>query len=109
MKLVCKTNFTTLALLRETNLMRSLTVWLEDGYCNITVANHVLITIIRFVAKSYTHPWIDFANKLHLVAYAYKISFVAQIMLANQTRQQYRKPFAWEQEGSGKIIWKPYG
>ena len=24
-------------------------------YCSITVANHRLITVIRFVAKSYTH------------------------------------------------------
>ena len=37
------------------NLMRSLTAWLENDYCSITVANHWLITIIRFVAKSYTH------------------------------------------------------
>ena len=38
------------------NLMRPLTARLEDGYCSITVANHWLITIIRFVAKSYTYP-----------------------------------------------------
>ena len=29
---------------------------LDDGYCSITVANHWLITVIRFVAKSYTNP-----------------------------------------------------
>ena len=29
---------------------------LEDGYCSITVANHRLITVIKFVAKSYTQP-----------------------------------------------------
>ena len=29
---------------------------LEDCYCSITVANHRLITVIRFVAKIYTHP-----------------------------------------------------
>jgi hypothetical protein len=38
------------------NLMRPLTARLEDGYYSITVANHRLITVIRFVAKSYTHP-----------------------------------------------------
>ena len=32
-----------------------LTTRLEDGYCSITVANRRLITVIRFVAKSYTH------------------------------------------------------
>ena len=55
MKAVYKTNSTTLALLRETNLMRSLTARLEDSYCSIIVANHELITVIRFVAKSYIH------------------------------------------------------
>ena len=29
---------------------------LENDYCSITVANHRLITVIRFVAKNYTHP-----------------------------------------------------
>ena len=29
---------------------------LENSYCIITVANHRLITVIRFAAKSYTHP-----------------------------------------------------
>ena len=28
----------------------------EDCDCSITVANHQLITVIRFVVKSYTHP-----------------------------------------------------
>ena len=28
----------------------------EDGYCSITIANYRLITVIRFIAKSYTHP-----------------------------------------------------
>ena len=37
------------------NLMRHLTARLEVGYCNINVANHRLITVIRFVVKSYTH------------------------------------------------------
>ena len=55
--------------------MRHLTARLEDGYCSITVANHRLITIIRFVVKSYTHPWKGFANKLHLVLHALKILF----------------------------------
>ena len=51
MKAVYKTNSTTLALLRETNLMRSLTARLEDSYCSITIVNHRLVTVIRFVAK----------------------------------------------------------
>ena len=38
------------------NLMSTLTARLEDGYCSITIANHRLITVIRFVAKNYTHP-----------------------------------------------------
>ena len=50
--------------------MRHLTAWLEDGYCSINVANHQLITVIRFVSKSYTHPWKGFTNRLHLVLYA---------------------------------------
>ena len=33
------------------NLMSLLTARLEDGYCSITVANHRLITVIRFVGK----------------------------------------------------------
>jgi len=32
-----------------------LTAQLEDGYCSITVGNHGLITIARFVAKNYIH------------------------------------------------------
>jgi len=37
------------------NLMRPLTAQLEDGYCSITVANHELITVIRFVVQNYTY------------------------------------------------------
>ena len=44
-----------LALVTLNNLMTSLTVRLEDGYCSITVANHRLITVIKFIAKSYNH------------------------------------------------------
>ena len=36
--------------------MRPLTAQLEDGYYSITVANHRLIIVIRFVAKSYIIP-----------------------------------------------------
>ena len=35
---------------------KALDARLEDVYCNITVANHRLIIVIRFIAKSYTHP-----------------------------------------------------
>jgi hypothetical protein len=53
--------------------MRYLIAWLEDGYCSITVANHGLIMLIRFVTQSYTHMWKGFANKHHLVLHASKI------------------------------------
>ena len=43
------------ALVTLKNLMRPLTARLEDGYCSTTIANYRLITVIRFVAKSYTH------------------------------------------------------
>ena len=52
------------------NLTRSLTTWLEDNYCSITVTNHRLITIIRFIAKSYIHLWKSFVNKFYLVLHA---------------------------------------
>ena len=52
---VYKTNFRTPAPEILKNLMRLLTAWFEDGYCSITVANYRLITIVRFIAKSYTH------------------------------------------------------
>jgi len=35
------------------NLMRPLTAELEDNYCNITVANYELISLIRFIAQNY--------------------------------------------------------
>ena len=56
MKSVCKINSTIPVLLRKTNLMRSLTARLNDSYCSITVADYELITVIKFIAKSYTHP-----------------------------------------------------
>ena len=54
MKSNYQTTSTTPRVNRETNLMRSLTSRLEDGYCSITVANHQLNTIIRFIVKKYT-------------------------------------------------------
>ena len=54
-KLVYKINFRTPALVTLKNLMRHLTVQLDDDYCSITIANYRLITIIRFVVKSYTY------------------------------------------------------
>ena len=53
---VYKTNFRTPVLGTLKNRMRSLTARLENGHCSITVANHQLITVIRFIAQSYTHP-----------------------------------------------------
>jgi len=61
------------------NLMRPLTVWLEDDYCSIAVANYRLITVITFVAKSYIHPWKDFANRLNLVLHAREILFSGNV------------------------------
>jgi len=61
--------------------MRSLTARLKDDYCSTIVANHKLITIIKFVSKSYTHPYKNFGNKLRLVLHAlfvfFKKKFVA--------------------------------
>ena len=70
--------------------MKPLTVWLDDGYCSITVANRRLITVIRFVVKSYIYPWKDFANKLRLVLHAWKILFsgIARATHATGTRAQ---------------------
>ena len=53
--------------------MRHLTVRLVNNwarYCSITVAKHDETWVIRFVSKSYTHPWKKFANRLHLVLHA---------------------------------------
>ena len=66
--------------------MRPLTVRLEDNYYSITVANHQLITVIRFVVKSYTHPWKSFANKLRLVLHACNILF-SEIVRATRAKQ----------------------
>jgi len=57
------------------DLIKIYTAWLEDSYCSITVANHWLVTVIRFVVKSYTHPWKSFANRLHLTLHAGGILF----------------------------------
>lgn len=61
---------------RETNLIRSLTARLEDGHCSITVANHGLIRLVRFIASNCTHLWKGFANRLYLVSHACKIFWV---------------------------------
>jgi len=43
---------------------------IRRGYCSITVAIHDGTWLIRFVSKSYTHPWKGFANKFRLVLHA---------------------------------------
>ena len=53
MNAVYKTNSRTPALGTLTNLLTAL---FEDSYCSITIANHRLIAVIIFFAKSYTHP-----------------------------------------------------
>ena len=40
---------------------------IRHGYRSITVANHDEIWLIRFMSKSYTHPWKSFTNKNRLV------------------------------------------
>ena len=35
---------------------------LENSYCSITVANYLLIIVIKFVAKNHTYLWKDFVN-----------------------------------------------
>ena len=72
--------------------MRPLTARLEDGYCSITVANRLLMTVIIFVVKSYTHSWKDFANKLRLVLHTYDIFFseIVLLVLLNQTGPMIR-------------------
>jgi len=75
--------------------MRSLTARLEDGYCSITVVNHRLITVIRFVVKSYTHLWKDFANKLRLILHAYEIFFSKIVCVTHATTQTKQGPEAF--------------
>ena len=81
------------ALVTLKNLMRSLTARLEDGYCSITVANHRLVTVIRFVAKSCTHPWKGFANRLHLVHHTCEILF---------SENMCARILAWSKQG---LVW----
>ena len=74
-------------LLRETDLMRYLTTQLKNNYCSIIVANHKLITIIIYVTQCYVHLWKNFANKFCFVFHACKITFVAQVALAQPNCQ----------------------
>ena len=67
--------------------MRPLTAWLENGYCSIIIAYHQLITVIRFVVKSYTHPWRSFANTLHLVLHVYEILLSRNMCAMNSGMQ----------------------
>ena len=66
--------------------MRPLTARLEVSYCSIIITNHQLITVIRFISKSYTHPWKGYANSLHLVLHANEIFFSKNVRDNNQTR-----------------------
>ena len=70
--------------------MRHLAAWLDNGYCSIIVVNHRLFTVIRFVARSYTHLWRGFANRFYLILHACKIFFVAQVVLGKQNRTTRR-------------------
>ena len=52
----------------------------------MTAVNHRLITVIRFVAKSYTHLQKSFTNKLRLVLHAWGLAQIT-IHLAQQTKR----------------------
>jgi len=80
--------------------MRPLTARLEHNYCNITVANHRLITVIKFVVKSYIHPLKDFTNKFRLVLHTYK-NFFSEIMCATRATQTNRALVASGRGGRG--------
>ena len=87
--------------------MRQVTVQLEDDYYSITVANHRLITVIRFVAKSYTHLWRGFVNRLHLIFYACEI--FSRLACARNTGGKPNKALmnlltAWLEDGYCSII-----
>ena len=75
--------------------MRLLTARLEDGYCIITVVNHRLITVIRFVSKSYTHPWKGFTDKFRSVLHACICLFL--------------KIFSWCKPNTGVRLARPKG
>ena len=66
--------------------MMLLTARLKDGYCSINVAKYGLITIIRFVSKSYSHPSKSFANKLRLVLHVLKILFSENVCCSCDTQ-----------------------
>ena len=69
--------------------MRSLTAQLEDGYCSITIANHELITVNRFVTKNYTYLWKFFTNK-HTFSILYIEDFFCEIFTV-ETKHCRRK------------------
>ena len=87
--------------------MKPLTARLDDGHSSITVANHELITIIRLVAKSYTHLWKFFTNRLYLVIHAYKIFFSEKDYCRNQTLLSYRTEGG--EAGEPLVYGQPYG
>ena len=71
-------------------LIKFLAVWFEDSYCSITVANHRLITIIRFVAKNYIHFRKNFINRFHLVLHAEARRATLRSLNGNQM-----EPLSW--------------
>ena len=77
------------ALVTLNNLMRPLTARLEDDYYSITVANHRLINVIRFVAKNYTISK-NFINRLHLVLMRTFVFLCKFDLTCNQTRPYLR-------------------
>ena len=42
-----------------------------EGYCSITIANHGLSWLIRFISQFTTHPCKKIANRFYLVLHAY--------------------------------------
>ena len=65
----------------------------REGYCSVNVANNVLIRVIKFVSKSYTHLWRDFTNIFYLILNTCKILFSPTCTAANQTRPKNPVPY----------------
>jgi hypothetical protein len=53
--------------------MRYINLWLANGYCSNTIANHGLIRLINFISWISTHVWKNFVNKFYLIILNYKI------------------------------------
>ena len=64
-------------------------------YCSATVANHRLITVISFVAKSCIYPWRGFENRLHLILHVESRTRILESLEWNQTVYVFTFPHQW--------------